>query len=41
MKGLEDSYTIYSDEALRAEDQAFLLKIRDAIASSYDEAGFH
>lgn len=39
-KSLEDSFVVFSEEAQQAEDKAFLLKIRDAVASSYDEARF-
>ncbi|MBR2258232.1 MAG: DUF932 domain-containing protein [Blautia sp.] len=40
-KSLEDSFVAFSEEAQQAEDAAFLLKIRDAVSSSYDEARFH
>lgn len=37
-KGLEDGYGIYSDETMEAEDQAFLLKLRDVATAAFDEA---
>lgn len=37
---LEDSFHIYSDEALMAEDRAFLLKLRDATMAAIEETRF-
>ena len=34
----EDSYTIYSDETIEADDRAFLLMLRDTVSASFDEA---
>lgn len=36
-KGLED-YGVLSDEAAEAEDKAFLLKLRDVVSATFDEA---
>ena len=36
-KGLED-YGVLSDEAAEAEDKAFLLKLRDVVTATFDEA---
>ena len=39
-KALEDSFTLYSDETLEAEDKAFMLKLRDATRAAIDESRF-
>ena len=39
-KALEESYTIYTDETLEAEDKAFLLRLRDATMAAIEEARF-
>lgn len=39
-KALEDSYTIYTDETLEAEDKAFMLKLRDTTLAAIEEARF-
>ena len=39
-KALEDSFHIYSDETIEAEDKAFLLKLRDVTTSAIDEGRF-
>ena len=39
-KALEDSFTIYTDETLEAEDKAFMLKLRDATLAAIEEARF-
>lgn len=39
-KALEDSFTIYSDEALLAEDHAFMLKLRDTTLAAIEETRF-
>lgn len=39
-KALEDSFRIYSDETIEAEDKAFLLKLRDVTTAAIDEARF-
>lgn len=39
-KGLEDSYHIYSDETLEAEDKAFMLALRDTTMAAIEEARF-
>lgn len=39
-KGMEDSFGIYSDEALEAEDRAFLLKLRDITMAAIEETRF-
>lgn len=39
-KALEDSFAIYSDETLEAEDKAFLLKLRDTTMAALEEARF-
>ena len=36
-KALEDSFTIYSDETIEAEDKAFLLRLRDTVTAIFDE----
>ena len=36
-KALEDSFAIYTDETLEAEDKAFMLKLRDTVTSIFDE----
>ena len=37
-KAVEDSFTLYSDETMEAEDKAFLLKLRDTTMAAIDEA---
>ncbi len=39
-KGLEDSYHIYSDETLQAEDKAFMLALRDTTMAAIEETRF-
>lgn len=39
-KAVEDSFTLYSDETMEAEDKAFLLKLRDTTIAAIDEACF-
>ena len=39
-KAVEDSFTLYSDEALIAEDKAFMLKIRDITMAAIEETRF-
>lgn len=39
-KALEDSFQIYSDETIEAEDKAFLLKLRDVTTAAIEEARF-
>ena len=39
-KALEDSFNIYSDETMEAEDKAFMLKLRDATMAAIEEARF-
>ncbi len=39
-KALEDSYNIYTDETLEAEDKAFMLKLRDTTLAAIEEARF-
>ena len=39
-KALEDSYNIYTDETLEAEDKAFMLKLRDATLAAIEETRF-
>lgn len=39
-KALEDSFHIYSDETIEAEDKAFLLKLRDVTAAAIEESRF-
>ena len=39
-KTLEDSFTIYTDETLEAEDKAFMLKLRDTTMAAIEEARF-
>ena len=42
LKAIEDcDYTVYSDEAMEAEDKAFLLKLRDATTAAIEESRFH
>lgn len=40
VKGLEDSFAIYSDETIEAEDKAFMLKLRDVTMSAIEESRF-
>ena len=37
-KGLDDGWEVLSDEAKEAEDQAFLLRLRDIASAAFDEA---
>lgn len=39
-KALEDSFSIYSDETIEAEDKAFLLKLRDVTTAAIEESRF-
>lgn len=39
-KAMEDSFNLYSDETLEAEDKAFLLKLRDTTLAAIEEARF-
>lgn len=39
-KVLEDSFNIYTDETLEAEDHAFMLKLRDTTMTAIEEARF-
>lgn len=39
-KALEDSFQIYSDETIEAEDKAFLLKLRDVTTAAIEESRF-
>ena len=39
-KAVEDSFTLYSDEALIAEDKAFMLKLRDITMAAIEETRF-
>ena len=39
-KMLEDSFNLYTDETLEAEDKAFLLKLRDTTLAAIEEARF-
>ena len=39
-KAVEDSFTLYSDEALMAEDKAFMLKLRDITLAAIEETRF-
>ena len=39
-KAMEDSFDIYSDATLEAEDKAFMLKLRDATMAAIEESRF-
>ena len=39
-KAMEDSFNLYTDETLEAEDKAFMLKLRDTTMAAIDEARF-
>lgn len=39
-KGLEDSFGIYTDETMEAEDRAFMLRLRDTTLAAIEEARF-
>ncbi len=39
-KAMEDSFTLYSDETIEAEDKAFMLKLRDTTLAAIEEARF-
>ena len=39
-KGLEDSFGIYTDETIEAEDKAFMLRLRDTTLAAIEEARF-
>lgn len=39
-KALEDSFNVYTDETLEAEDKAFMLKLRDTTLAAIEEARF-
>ena len=39
-KALEESFLVYSDEALQAEDHAFMLKLRDTTLAAIEETRF-
>ena len=40
VKALEDSFQLYSDETMEAEDKAFMLKLRDTTMGALEEARF-
>ncbi|MCD8082853.1 MAG: DUF945 domain-containing protein [Clostridiales bacterium] len=40
-KAMDDSFELYSDETMEAEDKAFLLKLRDTTMAAIDESQFH
>ena len=37
---VDDSFSLYTDETLQAEDKAFLLKLRDTTLAAIEEARF-
>ena len=39
-KALEDSFHVYTEETQRAEDKAFMLKLRDTTLAAIEEARF-
>lgn len=39
-KAVEDSFALYSDETMEAEDKAFLLKLRDTTMAAIEESRF-
>lgn len=39
-KAVEESFNIYSDETMEAEDKAFMLKLRDATMAAIEESRF-
>lgn len=39
-KALEDSFNVYSDETIEAEDKAFMLKLRDTTMAAIEETRF-
>ena len=39
-KALEESFVIYTDETMQAEDHAFMLRLRDATMAAIEEARF-
>ena len=39
-KAVEDSFNLYTDETLEAEDKAFMLKLRDTTLAAIEEARF-
>ena len=39
-KAMEDSFDLYSDETMEAEDKAFMLKLRDTTMAAIEEARF-
>ena len=39
-KAVEDSFAVYSDETIEAEDKAFLLKLRDTTMAAIEETRF-
>ena len=39
-KAMEDSFNLYSDETLEAEDKAFMLKLRDTTMAAIEESRF-
>jgi hypothetical protein len=39
-KAMEDSFVLYADETLEAEDKAFMLKLRDTTLAAIEEARF-
>ena len=39
-KAVEDSFNLYSDEAIQAEDKAFLLKLQDVAKATLDESRY-
>ena len=40
VKALEESFQLYSDETMEAEDKAFMLKLRDTTLAALEEARF-
>lgn len=36
-----EDFTIYSDQTLKADDRAFLMKVQDTVRAAIDEAKFH
>ena len=39
-KAIEDSFAVYTDETIEAEDKAFMLKLRDTALAAFQEARF-
>lgn len=40
VKGLDENFAIYADDTLKADDEAFLLKLRDVTLSAIEESRF-